>query len=168
MESDRHFAGIGREIGGHDGQSLQHFMTNSPWSGERVYEQIQAEICELPQLAQGSILLLDESADEKAGTDSAGSSRQYNGRRGKVDVCQVAVVLSLANWKTGPWPIWSIPGSTSSALRIFTASTSLPVWLTMRIFSPSEILRRLASRVLISTTGSDFLFWKRSMLRYLE
>jgi SRSO17 transposase len=108
MESDRHFAGIGREIGGHDGQSLQHFMTNSPWSGERVYEQIQAEICELPQLAHGSMLLLDESADEKAGPDSAGSARQYNGRRGKVDVCQVAVVLSVANWKTGPWPIWSI------------------------------------------------------------
>jgi len=108
MASDRHFAGIGREIGGHDGQSLQHFMTNSPWSGERVYEQIQAEICELPQLEHGSMLLLDESADEKAGTDNVGASRQYNGRWGKVDVCQVAVVLSLANWKTGPWPIWSI------------------------------------------------------------
>lgn len=108
MERGRHFAGIGRKIGGHDGQSLQHFMTNSPWRGERVYETIQAEICGIPQLAEGSVLILDESADEKAGINSVGAARQYNGRMGKVDVCQVAVVLSLANWKTGPWPIWSI------------------------------------------------------------
>jgi SRSO17 transposase len=107
MDAKRHFAGIGRQVGGHDGQSLQHFMSNSPWDGSRVYEQIQAEICERPQLAQGSMLVLDESADEKAGTDNAGSSRQYNGRMGKIDVCQVGVVLSYVNWKSGPWPIWT-------------------------------------------------------------
>jgi len=111
MDADRHFAGIGRQVGGHDGQSLQHFMTNSPWGGELVYEKIQAEIREKPQLAEGSVLILDESADEKAGTDSAGASRQYNGRMGKIDVCQVAVMLSHVNWKTGPWPIWSIVDS---------------------------------------------------------
>jgi len=108
MERGRHFAGIGRRVGGHDGQSLQHFMTNSPWDVKGVYETIQAEMCGIEQLAEGSVLILDESADEKAGTNSAGAARQYNGRLGKVDVCQVAVVLSLANWKTGPWPIWSI------------------------------------------------------------
>jgi SRSO17 transposase len=107
MDAKRHFAGIGRQVGGHDGQSLQHFMSNSPWDGSRVYEQIQAEICERPQLAQGSMLVLDESADEKAGRDNAGSSRQYNGRMGKIDVCQVGVVLSYVNWKSGPWPIWT-------------------------------------------------------------
>jgi SRSO17 transposase len=102
MDTHRHFAGIGRQVGGHDGQPLQHFMTNSPWNGARVYEQIQAEICERPQLAEGSMLLLDESADEKAGTDNAGAARQYNGRMGKIDLCQVGVVLSYVNWKTGP------------------------------------------------------------------
>ena len=108
MDANRHFAGIGRQIGGHDGQPLQHFMTNSPWRGTSVYEKIQAEICEKPQLEQGSILLLDESADEKAGTDNVGASRQYNGRMGKIDICQVGVVLSYVNWKTGPWPIWTL------------------------------------------------------------
>ncbi len=108
MEAKRHFAGIGRKIGGRDGQSLQHFMTNSPWKGASVYQKIQEEMGEIPQLATGSVLILDESADEKAGTDSAGAARQYNGRLGKIDVCQVAVVLSLANWKSGPWTIWSM------------------------------------------------------------
>jgi SRSO17 transposase len=107
MDSNRHFAGIGRRVGGHDGQRLQHFMSDSPWSGSSVYEKIQAEICEQPQLRQGGMLLLDESADEKAGRDNVGASRQYNGRMGKVDICQVSVILSYANWKTGPWPVWT-------------------------------------------------------------
>jgi len=111
MEASRNFAGIDRKIGGRDGQGLQHFMTNSPWKGESVYQKIQEEMRETPQLARGSVLILDESADEKAGLDSAGAARQYNGRLGKTDVCQVAVVLSLANWKSGPWTIWSMVDS---------------------------------------------------------
>lgn len=77
MEAKRHFAGIGRKIGGRDGQALQHFMTNSPWKGASVYQKIQEEMSEIPQLATGSVLILDESADEKAGTNSAGAARQY-------------------------------------------------------------------------------------------
>jgi len=111
MEAKRHFAGIGRKIGGRDGQALQHFMTNSPWKGASVYQKIQEEIGEIPQLATGSVLILDESADEKAGTNSAGAARQYNGRQGKTDVCQVSVVLSITNWKNCQWPIWSMVDS---------------------------------------------------------
>ena len=48
-------------------------------------------------MAQGSTLILDESADEKAGTHNAGASRQYNGRLGKVDVCRVDTCLTYAN-----------------------------------------------------------------------
>ena len=59
MDANRHFAGIGRQVGGHDGQPLQHFVTNSPWNGASVYEKIQDEIYEKPQLEQGSMLLLE-------------------------------------------------------------------------------------------------------------
>lgn len=107
MEKDRHFAGISRTVQGTDGQSLQHFMGQSPWSGQAVFTQIQKEIGERAGLAVGSYLLLDESADEKAGSASAGTSRQYNGRQGKVDECQVAVVLGYVNWQSGPWTTWS-------------------------------------------------------------
>src|SRR5262249_51185412 len=74
-----------------------HCISNSPWSGPAVFEQIQAEITATPALAHGSTLILDESADAKAGTHNAGASRQYNGRLGKVDVCRVDTCLTYAN-----------------------------------------------------------------------
>jgi len=97
MDTERNFANMDRTLNGGDGQALQHFMSNSPWSGQGVFSQIQAEIKAIPALAQGSTLILDESADEKAGTHNAGASRQYNGRLGKVDVCRVDTCLTYAN-----------------------------------------------------------------------
>jgi len=91
-----------------DGQALQHFMSNSPWEGQGVFEQIRDEIIEKPEVHPGSVLILDEYADEKAGGKSAGALRQYNGRMGKVDLCQVAVALGYANWKLSPWPLWAM------------------------------------------------------------
>jgi SRSO17 transposase len=97
MDTERNFANMDRTLHGGDGQALQHFMSNSPWSGQVVFSQIQAEIQTMPALAQGSTLILDESADEKAGTHNAGASRQYNGRLGKVEVCRVDTCLPYAN-----------------------------------------------------------------------
>ena len=59
LERDRHFAGISRSVQGEDGQALQHFMSESPWSGQDVFEKIQEEIGRMPALAQGSYLVLD-------------------------------------------------------------------------------------------------------------
>jgi SRSO17 transposase len=108
MESRRNFVGIANRMEQADGQALQHFMSNSPWSGQRVYAQICGEIAEQAELQSGSLLILDETADEKAGGQSAGALRQYNGRMGKVDECQVAVTLGYANWKVQPWPLWTL------------------------------------------------------------
>ena len=52
------------------------------------------------------MLLLDESADEKAGGASAGAGRQYNGRLGKVEMSQVGVFLAYANLHVEPG-LWS-------------------------------------------------------------
>lgn len=108
MDSERNFAGIADRMENSDGQALQHFMSNSPWSGQGVFEQIRDEIKEQPELHPESVLILDEYADEKAGGQSAGAHRQYNGRLGKVDLCQVAVALGYANWKLEPWPLWTM------------------------------------------------------------
>jgi len=97
MDTTRNFASIARHTTGDDGQALQHFMSQSPWSGQTVFTQIQDEIKATEALSQGGTLILDESADEKAGPDSAGASRQYNGRLGKVDLCQVSTCLLYAN-----------------------------------------------------------------------
>jgi SRSO17 transposase len=103
MDVERNFANIDRRLNAGDGQRLQHFMSNSPWSGAAVFDQIQADLRALPTLAQGSVLILDESADEKAGTESVGAARQYNGRLGKVDVCRVDTCLTYANVAVGLW-----------------------------------------------------------------
>lgn len=87
---------------------MQHFVSNSPWSGAGVFEQIREDVRKTPEFQHGSLLILNESADEKAGGHSVGASRQYNGRMGKVDQCQVAVVLGYANWKVQPWPLWAL------------------------------------------------------------
>jgi SRSO17 transposase len=94
MKGERHFAGIGREAGV-DGQNIQHFMSESPWSGEAVCRQVQDELKARPELLWGGVLRVDEGADEKAGDKVAGVSKQYNGRMGKVETSQVGGVAKL-------------------------------------------------------------------------
>lgn len=102
MESKRTFANIGRQTG-IPGQNLHHFMSNSPWSAQAVFRQVQQEIAATPSLSQGGVLILDESADEKAGAKSAGAGRQYNGRLGKVEMSQVGTFLAYANGPVWTW-----------------------------------------------------------------
>ena len=40
MEDTRNYANIERRLTGGDGQGLQQFMTDSPWSGQQVFRQI--------------------------------------------------------------------------------------------------------------------------------
>lgn len=84
-------------------QNMHHFMSNSPWSGSGLIHTVQDQISQCSEFRQGSVLILDESADDKAGLHAVGASRQYNGRRGKVDLCQVGVFLSLANQGLNCW-----------------------------------------------------------------
>jgi SRSO17 transposase len=102
MEKKRNFASIGRATG-QPGENMQHFMSNSPWSTQMIYRQVQGEIAATPELSRGGMVLLDESADAKAGTKTAGAARQYNGRLGKVDLCQVSVFLSFVKDDTWTW-----------------------------------------------------------------
>jgi SRSO17 transposase len=102
MTKKRNYASIARTTG-QSGENIQHFMTNSPWSAQAVYRQVQAEIAATPELRSGGMVLLDESADARAGTRTAGAARQYNGRLGKVDLCQVGVFLAFAKEHTWTW-----------------------------------------------------------------
>jgi SRSO17 transposase len=97
LPDERDYANIARRIIGpdDDGQSLQQFLSDSPWPYRRVFAQIQREISHEPAL-RGGILSLDESGDKRSGEFSAGSGRQYLGRLGKVDVGQVGVALSYS------------------------------------------------------------------------
>lgn len=102
MKTGRTMANIGRETKVSK-QNIQHFMSNSPWSGAGLIKAIQDDIKQHSEYQSGAMLVLDESADEKAGGHSAGAGRQYNGRLGKVDMCQVGVFLSLVTPRVNTW-----------------------------------------------------------------
>jgi SRSO17 transposase len=105
METERNYANIARRVisPDEDGQNVQHFMSDSPWSAQAVIQQIQKEIIATPGLSEGGVLLLDESADEKAGPESAGAGRQHNGRLGKIEMSQVGVFLAFFKGVVWTW-----------------------------------------------------------------
>jgi SRSO17 transposase len=102
METERTIVNISRLTGVSE-QNMHHYISESPWSGHKVIEKVGSDIAAHPYFATGNVLLLDESADDKAGEVSVGAARQYNGRRGKVDVCQVGVFVSIAKNGINCW-----------------------------------------------------------------
>ena len=94
MDKKRTYKQIAQAIEGSDsdGQNLQQFMSDSPWSAIAVFDQIQQEI-KLDGRIQSGGLSLDESGDRCAGHLKAGASPQYLGSLGKVDLGQVGVCL---------------------------------------------------------------------------
>jgi SRSO17 transposase len=102
LESKRTFANLARTAAVSE-QNMQHFMSNSPWSAQAVFRQVQAEIVATPALQQGGMLVLDESAEAKSGDQSAGTARQHNGRLGKVDMSQVGTFLAYVNGPVWTW-----------------------------------------------------------------
>jgi len=94
MDAKRNYANIARRVNGvdDDGQNLQHFMSDSPWRARAVFDKVQALAALRPEL-RGGVLTLDETGKKRSGTKSAGAARQYLGRHGKVEVCQVGVML---------------------------------------------------------------------------
>jgi SRSO17 transposase len=71
-------------------QAFQHFITNAPWSAERVWRQLRARIPE-----RRGVLILDGTSFPKQGRRSVAVARQYCGTLGKVANCQVAVTAAL-------------------------------------------------------------------------
>lgn len=102
MESKRTMANIGRERRVKE-QNMQHFISHSPWSGRALIAAVQEDLIANGVFDRKSMLVLDESADERAGTGSVGASHQYNGRLGKIDVSQVGVYLTLTNGNFWSW-----------------------------------------------------------------
>ena len=72
---------------------VQHFVGAGCWDDESVMVELRRHVAE--ELADANaVLVLDPSAFPKSGADSCGVARQWCGRLGKVDNCQVGVFLA--------------------------------------------------------------------------
>jgi SRSO17 transposase len=76
-------------------QSLQHFISESEWDARAVLDQVTREADRHLGGSENSCLLIDETSFQKKGDSSVGVERQWAGRLGKVENCQVAVFASL-------------------------------------------------------------------------
>ena len=80
---------------GADDQALQYMLTESQWESKVVMEHVAQDVNQLLGGTIESFLVVDESAIEKKGKQSVGVARQWNGRLGKIDNCQVGVFAAL-------------------------------------------------------------------------
>jgi len=81
-------------VAGADYEGLQHFIADSPWAAGPVMDHVAREVSRLLG-GPSALAYIDETAFSKKGEKSVGVARQYNGRLGKVDNCQVAVFAAL-------------------------------------------------------------------------
>jgi SRSO17 transposase len=77
-------------------EDLQHFLSDSPWDATAVWRWVGQRASAHLGGRSDSMLLIDESGFAKKGARSVGVARQYNGRLGKTDNCQVGVFAALA------------------------------------------------------------------------
>lgn len=84
-------------VPGVDYQSMQQFISNSPWCARKVMNRVARDAGEMLGGDGNLALVLDESYFQKSGMRSVGVARQWNGRLGKTENSQVAVFAALAN-----------------------------------------------------------------------
>jgi len=87
-------------VKGFNYQSQQQFLSDSPWDHQKLVGQVSLDVGKVLGSSEAS-LVIDESSFAKQGKKSVGVARQWNGRLGKVDNCQVGVFAVLTNGKHG-------------------------------------------------------------------
>jgi SRSO17 transposase len=81
-----------------DRQAMQKFIGQSPWDDRPMIRELVRQIGEEVGEPDG-VLVFDPSAFRKQGKESVGVARQWCGRFGKIDNCQVGVYLAYASRK---------------------------------------------------------------------
>ena len=170
LEANRTMANIGRKTPVGE-QNMQHFMSQSPWSGETLIGAVQAKTKKRPEFQGKTMLLIDESADEKAGEYSAGAGRQHNGRLGKVEMSQVGVFLSLATPNLSTWidgelfipENWFKPEAEERRVKVGIPSER--TFQTKTQLAWTMIQRAVANGVPFDGVGMDTLYGRSKKLR---
>src|SRR4051794_40844807 len=74
---------------------VQNFVGAGGWDDEAVMAELRGHVREVLG-HPGAVLILDPSGFPKSGTESCGVARQWCGRLGKQDNCQIGVFLAYA------------------------------------------------------------------------
>ena len=82
-------------VPGSDQQQMNHMLTDPEWDHRAVIDQVALEADGWFGGHRNCCLLIDESGFRKSGKHSVGVARQWCGRWGKVDNCQVGVFAAL-------------------------------------------------------------------------
>lgn len=82
---------IGEDVAASNYQGMQQLISDSPWSDEAVMAHVAREADGMLGGHRHSALYLDETSFVKKGDASVGVQRQYCGRLGKLENCQVGV-----------------------------------------------------------------------------
>ncbi len=81
---------------GRDRQGLQKFIGQADWDHRPLLAELARQVgTELGEA--DAVLVFDPSAFPKQGTESVGVARQWCGRPGKTDNCQVGIYLAYAS-----------------------------------------------------------------------
>ena len=75
---------------------LQWFIGVSPWDDKPMRDELARQVGEQLGQADG-VIVFDPSAFPKSGKESVGVARQWCGRLGKVDNCQVGIAMGYAS-----------------------------------------------------------------------
>lgn len=79
-------------------QSMHHLVADADWSDTTLLAAVASHVVpELIKKSETCHWIVDDTGFAKKGAHSVGVARQYCGRLGKTDNCQVAVSLSIAN-----------------------------------------------------------------------
>src|SRR5436190_1352394 len=74
---------------------VQNFVGSGGWDDEAVMAELRGHVREVPA-DPDAVLILDPSGFPKSGAESCGVARQWCGRLGKQDNCQLGVFLAYA------------------------------------------------------------------------
>lgn len=80
---------------GVDVQSLQQFVSDSPWDDGALWKEIRDKV--IPTLGRLEAWIVDETGWIKQGRDSVGVSHQYCGAVGKQANCQMCVEIAVSD-----------------------------------------------------------------------